>query len=317
MKRSSNTTILAAAAVLSLVLLAGCRELPGKEAADQQLESRLSGDIHQETAEILKQEVGKVTASVEQAVQNTAAQVADEINKDSVSKEISTSVRTGSASILSLNNSVGEVEIVTGSGEELKVKTTIQIHKSLHHDSDLEILENAVVSVQIDGDKLKVSTHPKDNDKKDLWTWAQKQYGYSDFSISYYIELPSAVDTYKVHNDVGNVRLSGLKGTYEVVSNVGSVTLEAAEITEKSRIESNTGSIALDLRDMKNGSSLKVKSDIGKITATLADELKCTLDASTELGQVIGTSKKQQDMNGGGPLLSLSSQIGSITVRNP
>ncbi|MNC33964.1 hypothetical protein D3C75_823760 [compost metagenome] len=106
-----------------------------------------------------------------------------------------------------------------------------------------------------------------------------------------------------------------LQGTFDISSNVGSILIDNAQFSGKSTVKSNTGSIELDIRAMKAGSSLKAHSDIGKVIADLDSSLKCTVSAKSELGQITGTGAGKTDIKGGGPLLSLSTQIGSITVQ--
>lgn len=315
MNRNHNIAKLAAVAVLSIAMLSGCRELPGKEAADNQLEQRLTGNSQQETAETFKQGLSEVTSNVEQAVQNTAAKVADELNSDSMSKELVTSRKADSSSAIILENSVGEVKITSGSSDSIIVKATVVTHLGLNQETERKILDNAEVTIQADGDELKVSTHAKNEPKKDLWAWAQKKYGASNFTIDYEIEVPAAIDEYDISNNVGKIQLQSLHGTFHIASDVGAIVMDNTQFSGKSTVESNTGSIKLDIHGMETGSSLKASSDIGKVTAELEDSLKCTVSAKTELGHIKGTGAGNTDINGGGPLVSLSTQIGSITVQ--
>ena len=315
MKKNNNTAIIAAVAVLSIALLSGCRELPGKEAADNQLEQRLSGSFQQEAAQAVKQGISAATVNVGEAVQNTTDMIEDKINTDGISRDYSASLPAGSATVLKLDNALGEIAAVSGSGDEIAVKATVIVHDRSGDEEAAGILDQAEVSIERRGDTLTVSTHAKDNPKKNLWDWAQKKYGDSDFSINYEIELPEAVSRYEINNNVGAIQLRGLQGTFQIVSNVGAITLQDAVITGKSSIQSNTGSIGLGINGLTTDSSLKARSDIGKITADLADSLQCTVEANSELGHIAGAvDGKQQDYNGGGPLVSLTTQIGAISV---
>ncbi|WP_342435974.1 DUF4097 family beta strand repeat-containing protein [Paenibacillus sp. FSL L8-0436] len=336
MKKNYKPAKIAALAVFSIVLLAGCRELPGKEAADNQLEQRLSGNSQQEVADSngefeefsselgqeiseaatdLGQDIGEAMENVHQAVQNTASVVAEQITADSVSKELVATSKPGSSSTLTLDNAVGEVEVISTTGNTVNVTATIVAHHASSKYAP-ELFDNAEVSVKISGDELKVSTYAKDSPKKDLWSWAHKKYGYSDFSINYLIELPASVDRFEINNDVGSIELNQLQGTFDISSDVGAITLRDVEVTGKSKVETDTGSIELSINEMKNSSSLKAKSDIGKISASLDSSLKCTVEASSELGHISGTGSGKLDLNGGGPLLSLSTEIGSISIQH-
>ncbi|WP_313637787.1 hypothetical protein [Paenibacillus sp.] len=316
MRKRNNNSVLAAVAVLSIVLLAGCTELPGRQSAKNEVEKSISEDAQQNIGEVVKQEIGKASAIVQQAVEETATKVVDEVKADSISKELSVSQEIGSASVLNIENAVGEIEVTSISGDQIHVSATILSHNGSLHKSDRQkIMDDAEVSIEVSGDTLKVSTHSKSSPKKDLWTWAQDKYGYSDFSISYTIELPASIDKYKITNNVGQIRLRNLEGNYHIVSNVGAINIEGAKLSGKSTVESNTGSIRMDIAGMKNDSSLKAKTNVGSLSAVLADGLKCSVEAESDLGQIKGVEGGKTDINGGGPLLSLSSDIGAITVQ--
>lgn len=316
MRKRNNNSVLAAVAVLSIVLLAGCTELPGRQSAKNEVEKSISEDVQQNIGEVVKQEIGKAAATVQQAVEETATKVVEEVKADSISKELSVSQEIGSASVLNIENAVGEIEVTSISGDQINVSATILAHNSSLHKSDRQkIMDDAEVSIEVSGDNLKVSTHSKTSPKKDLWTWAQDKYGYSDFSISYNIEIPASLDKYKITNNVGQIHLHNLEGNYHIVSNVGAINIEGAKFTGKSTVESNTGSIRMDIAGMKDDSSLKAKTEVGSLSAVLADGMKCSVEAESDLGQIKGVKGGKTDINGGGPLLSLSSNIGAITVQ--
>jgi hypothetical protein len=161
---------------------------------------------------------------------------------------------------------------------------------------------------------LKIVTHPKDDPERNLWDWAHKKYGYSEFIIEYTVELPANVNRYEISSSVGNISLSGLNGTYDVHSDVGTIRLDGARIVGESRVQSETGSIKLGIDQMDSESSLKAGTEVGSINATLADSLECDLETNTELGQVTGATPGLNKINGGGPQLSLNTSVGAITV---
>lgn len=316
MKNNNKHIKLAAVAVMSLILLAGCTELPGKQAAKNDVEQNTSESISQNIGEAIKQELGKAAAGVEKVVEDSATKIVQDVKANGISKDYSATQKVDSSSVLSIENSVGEIEVTTIAGDHINVSATILAHNSSNHESDLqEILDNAEISIKANGDNLKVFTSSKLSPKKDLWTWAQDKYGYSDFSISYVIQVPNSIEMYQITNNVGQIYLHDIKGTYRVVSNVGAIRIEGAHIIGKSSVESNTGSIRLDIDEMESGSSLKAKTDVGSLSAVLDDDVKCSVEAKSELGHITGVTNGKADFNGGGPLLSLSSEIGSITVQ--
>ncbi|WP_379151249.1 hypothetical protein [Paenibacillus sp. sgz5001063] len=315
MKRNRNPAILAAVAVFSIALLSGCRELPGKEAADKQLEQRLNGNFQKETSEEVKQGLDEVTSGIKQTVQNTSVKMTEDLNGSSLNKVLEISKKTNYATELVLKNNVGEVKVTSGNNDFITVKATVVPHSGMSLLTKQNIIDHAKVTVQADGNKLKVFTHSKNAPAEDLWTWAQKEYGSSDFSISYNIQVPSDIDEYQISNNVGSIQLQNLKGTFHISSNVGSIVLDNAQLSGSSTVVSNTGSIDMHINALNSSSTLKASSEIGTITANLNSRLKCTVTTKSELGQITGNESGKTDFNGGGPLISLYTQIGSITVQ--
>lgn len=326
MRKKHNTAIIAAVTVFSVVLLAGCRELPGKEAADKQLEESFSENSGTpfsqslnlglgEAAENAGQAIKEAADSVQEAVQETAVQAAEQINENGLKQEFTASLKAGDSTEFKLDNTVGKIEVVSGQGDTINVAATIIAHNPATQEVDRQIMDHAELSIESSGGKLTVSAYPKDSPKKDLWTWAQKKYKHSEFSINYVIEVPAGITRYEINNNVGSIQLSGLQGSFKLTSNVGTISLEDIKITGKSLVQSDTGSITLGLDGMTSGGSLTASSDIGAIKASLASGLNCTVKASSDLGTISGVSEGKQDYNGGGPLLSLSTEIGAISVR--
>ena len=306
-------TLVLTTIVLSIGLLTGCTELPGR--ADNNPEQNVEKKVQRDLGTALQQKVGEAAANLEQTVENSAAKLTDEIKSKGISKQYSASKDIGDSSILILSNPVGVIEAMPASGNQLIVSTTIWFDDDSNEKEDRQkIMDNAEVSIQISGDKIEVSTHAKDQPNKDLWSWAEDELDYSDFSMDYVIEIPGGVETYQVTNNVGKVQLKDLQGTYRVISNVGTVNISGATFNGKSTVETDTGSIHLDIANMDPESSLKVKTDVGSLTASLSNSLKCSLDIKSELGAIVGAKDGKSDINGGGPLISLSSSLGSITV---
>jgi hypothetical protein len=302
-----------AALALSMVLLAGCTELPGK--ANQDALQNTEEEFGQNFGAVIQEEIGKATADIEQNVENAVVKVHDNIKSEGISKELTASGEVGSSSVLHLDNPVGKIEVKRTDGKLITVSATLWFHNTSSHQADRQsIIDNAEVAIKPDGDQLEVTTIAKDHPKKNIWDWAQDELEYSNFTIDYVIEVPSRISAYDITNNVGEVNLNDLRGTYRIVSNVGTVNISGAEITGKSSVETNTGSVHLEIADMSEGSSLTAKTDIGTLTAVLDEALKCSLETKSELGAITGTASGKTDINGGGPLLSLSSSVGAITV---
>ncbi|MDT3424489.1 putative small secreted protein [Paenibacillus forsythiae] len=309
----------AVAAALAAMLLAGCTPLPGKSesSAGSSVENSIQdiGEAAESFGETVRQNVGETADSAAQAIGDTAEHVSDQLKSPGISTELSTRSPVGSASTLVVDNSVGDIDVEPGSGDDLKVSATLTAYNTPGgKDNSQRIIDSAEVSIKESGGQLKVNVHPKDKPDTDLWSWASRTYGTSNFSISYRIETPVSIDRYDIKSDVGKIKLHGLSGAYRISGEVGSVRIEDARITGKSSIDTDTGSISLDIAAMDSDSSLTASTDVGSINTTLGPSVSCTLDADNDLGRVTGVPAGRSDINGGGPLLSLSSSIGAISV---
>lgn len=313
MRDKHTTSIVAAAAVLSFLLLAGCRELPGKEAADLQLEQAIGNENEDRSlGDAIKETIDGVAADAQQAVTDSAIQLADQAMADGVQTELSSSAAIGSVTKLTVDNPAGGIKVVAGSGDQLLVKAIITDHEP---GPKQNWVDEARIFIKMNGKESQISVHPQSSPKADLWKWVNKETGDSNFTITYEIQVPEQVTAFTLSNNVGSVELRGLSGTFDITDNVGNITLQEAVVTGNSRIVSNTGKIAVDVRGIDKGATLKAKTNVGSISAEIAPELSYTLKASSELGRISGTAQGTQDVNGGGPLIELNSQVGSISVQ--
>ncbi|MFD1178305.1 hypothetical protein ACFQ3W_18675 [Paenibacillus puldeungensis] len=262
----------------------------------------------------VEQAIGKTKDTFGEAVKD-AATWKEELAHKGVSKELKTEVSAGSAKSVFLDNAVGSIEVKPTTGDQIKVKATIwSINRPSFKGKQEKVFEQSTVRTIVNGDQVKITTSPKDDAQMDLWKWAKKQWGFSEFSIDYQVELPANITEFHISNDVGDIKLTDLKGAYQVASDVGTVKISGAQISGKSSVKASTGSLELGIAAMSDESSLEAVADVGSIRTTLSKTLACTLNTKSELGKITGAEKGKSDVNGGGPLVSLSTSIGSITI---
>jgi hypothetical protein len=284
-------------AIVSLVILAGCTN---------------------RSEEVITTGIGETVEAIGNSVQDIGSDWSAEMKNDGIHKELSLSQEVGSASVLLLDNEVGNIGVTSNSTNEISVNATISFpDKPSREAKYLEILNNAEVSFVAQGDELEIITHPKGNDKLSMWKWAEDEYGFSDFSIDYAVELPDSINQYEIVSNVGEIKLVNLKGSYDVKSDVGTITIEGAQIQGKSTIRSEVGSIELGMDQMESDSNLNVETEVGSIRVILDETVQCSLKVNSDLGRVVGAPKGKSELNGGGSILSLTSAVGSITVEKP
>lgn len=291
MRKSYTVTL--SAAVLALVLLTGC------------------GELTDQANEVIERSVEEAVEIGDKA-QSATVDWIEQVKADGINKELSTSQETGTASVLQLDNIVGNIEVKAGTRDKVIVSAKVWSMKDKTVFQD--ILDQAEVSVIVHGDTLEILTHPKGNTKQNLWDWAEDKYGVSDLTIDYIVEVPDLINSYEISNQVGEINLNDLKGTYQVSNQVGSVNIDGAHILGESSVKSEAGSLRLVINDMASDSSLNAMTEVGSIQTTLEQALKCNLDIKSELGKITGANRGENEINGGGPLLSLTSSVGSIDV---
>lgn len=251
------------------------------------------------------------------AAYKTAFDWSMQIKKNNPSKMLSLTLETGSAQTLRLNNEVGNIEVKVSRDLEITVNVAIWILNNSSHEAVFrEIVNQAEISIVFSGNRLEILTHPRDNSKLDLWEWAEKKYGYSKFIIDYIVELPATITNYEISTSVGEINLSDLKGNYRVHNNVGAITIKGAHIKGKSLVQTETGILHLGIHQMDDRSSIKAITEVGSTTAKLSESLQCSLKTKTNFGQISGAPKGNSNINGGGPLLSLASSVGFITIES-
>ncbi|MHA0857506.1 hypothetical protein [Paenibacillus sp. CMAA1364] len=249
---------------------------------------------------------------------NKVSDWSKELTKDGIHKEISRTEGVGSATELILKNEVGSIEVTATTGDQMKVIATLLFPNKPSHESKYdEIISQTEISVITQGDQIKVSAHPKGKEKMEMWKWVKEEYGLIKFTINYKVELPETVDHFNIGSNVGEIKLHNLTGTYDIHNDVGTIDIDGAHIVGKSTITSNVGSVVVGIQQMDSKSTLSAKTDVGSIKAILAEQLKCTIEAKSDVGQVVGAPKGKSERNGGGPLLSLTSSVGAVTVENP
>lgn len=282
----------AAAATLSVMLLAGC-------------------DTVNDTAQKFRQDAHEVAQAAGDSVTGKMNSITDRIKSGGQHIERTAERDIGSESVLYIDHKVGSINIVPGAGKTASVKTTIWF---LNEKSYRSIVENAETSLVTKNGKLEIVTNPIGDPGRDLWEWAESKYGYSEFLIDYEIQVPAAIKSFDIANDVGSITMNHLNGTYQVDNNVGTIAVEDAQLAGKSSIKSEAGSVQIGISGMEKDSSLTAKTNVGSIHAALADTLACTLKLDSDLGIISGGSRGTTEINGGGPQITLSSSVGAISV---
>lgn len=272
----------------------------------------------EQTDSKVKQSINEAADQVSSAIQNAAGKLSNSLR--SQGERLETEVAASLSELpdgakLTMDNQIGNIEIKPSANGSLNAKAMISTqNKKASADERKAILEQAVLSLTTTGDEITIMVHSQDDPARDLWSWAERQYGFSDFNIDYVIEAPQSIGSYTLASHVGDIKLDGLDGELKLHNNVGNIETSSVRVSGNSALYTDTGDILLGLSALQEDSSLEVKNQIGSVRVNLAKDVNCDLNLNAEVGSVSGASKGKSQINGGGPKLSVSAQVGSIAV---
>lgn len=306
--RKYHKSLCICAAVITLTMLAGC------DGQSNRSNDSLDGAIG-DASKSISEAIGNVVGDAGKGLHNMTLDIAKDLKTEGISKKFTVTEEVKDKDKLKIDHVVGNIELKAASGNQMIVDVVIYASNASIHKKKVEkILDQAEVSVNVSGDKVQITAYSKDNPKQTLWDFAESKYGFSEFVIDYVVQIPDTIKSYDISNHVGDINLQNIQGTFLVHNDVGIITIGDAHITGKSSLDTAMGSIELGIAQMDRDSSLKAKTEVGSINVTLAKSLECNVTAKSELGSISGVSKGTSTINGGGPEVSLSSSVGSITV---
>lgn len=298
-KRSSfsQVALVTGVTVLSVLLLSGCKSV------EESVEGVIGGGA--------KEAVNSAAQAVAHAVEEGKGLTLQ--GGDSESLVLETSSPAGEFNGILLDHEVGDIEITASPDDQIRVSARIyNLNKITAGSNKEKVFEQANVTIQAEGTQARILIHAKDNTKKNLWDWAKSKYKYNEFGVDYTIELPADIASFKITNNVGDIKLTGLTGAFQLKNEVGNIDLVSAGVTGASKINVSTGSVDLDIESLESKEDLDVNVAIGDIRAKLADSVDSSVAAKVGLGEVTSSlSKSRMEKDGS---ISLAVDVGSVDV---
>ncbi len=89
-----------------------------------------------------------------------------------------------------------------------------------------------------------------------------------------------------LRNDVGEIRVEGIRGTVDIEIDVGAARLEDVVLTGDSRVVTNVGEVHVRAALPSQG-EVRFRTDVGAITATVQSPAALHVVADTGVGQVV------------------------------
>ena len=249
-------------------------------------------------------------------IQDTGADWSEDLRNQGKSIQLDKTQPVSKATTLNINHPLGDITIEPSPrSEEIKVEAKLwgsQI--DAEKEKIKQVFQQAEVSLVPDQETLTVLIHPQGKQDENLWDWAQNQYNTSKFLVDYTIYVPEQVTAYQIHNNVGNITMSRIQGSLQLTADVGEIQVQEVQIADDSSIIVNTGQLDMSINEQSNFSSLSAKVELGNLVAKVPSTLPSEVEATTELGELTGIDKEGVKLNGGGPLITLTTSVGNITV---
>lgn len=220
-----------------------------------------------------------------------------------VQSETTQTVSLDGTDALSVDNSMGTVDIGVGDVGGIRVEQSKTVKGE---ESDLSGLE---LQTERDGEETHLQTN---------WTGVD-QGVVSNPSVDLTVTVPESLRVSEVTTEGGSVSVTGTAGAVSVET-AGSITVDDTEAV--SDLISAAGAVDADINGLDDETTLRSVDQ--SITARLADGLDAVVEVNTESGSVEfegGLSSDSSDngipqitVGDGGPTLTLSTTSGDVTV---
>lgn len=216
--------------------------------------------------------------------------------------ETTQTVPLDGASALTVDNSLGAVDVGVGGVDDVEVEQSKTVESG---ESDLSKLE---LQTERNGEEIHLQTN---------WTGVDRGV-VSDPSVDLTVTVPESLRVSEVTTEGGSVSVVRTAGTVSVET-AGSITVDDTEAV--SDLLSAAGTVDADVNGL--GGETTFRSVDQSVTARLADDLDAVVEVNTESGSVEfegGLASDSADgrvrvtVGDGGPTLTLSTTSGDVTV---
>lgn len=242
----------------------------------------------------------------------------------SITEELNQSFDVETPARLVVEQSNGVIRIVGGAEGTVEVRAT----KRASGPRATELLQSIQVETRQEGNTVRVSTRQ-----------APGFTGIGNRSVDYEIRVPGQTEV-EVSSANGEVSIEGVAGRISAVTHNGRIGVSGAQ----GQLEVRTSNGAIDIRDARvsqltartdngaidfagslgDGGDSQVETSNGRIRVVLSPEDRLRIDASSGNGSIDSSLSLENEsktrrslsglLNGGGPVLTLKTNNGSITL---
>lgn len=146
----------------------------------------------------------------------------DKTAKHKKEKTIKKSFKVNGNAQLKVDNSYGNLNIVTWSENRIEIEVTITVEGS-NEDKVSKKFNEIDIEFEASSNMVSAETIFNKNKSKSWWNWGSN--GSSKMSINYVIKMP-ITNSVKLDNDYGSITLSKLEGNASISCDYGKITTE-------------------------------------------------------------------------------------------
>ncbi|PYG88755.1 hypothetical protein LY28_01110 [Ruminiclostridium sufflavum DSM 19573] len=252
------------------------------------------------------------------ASEKDEASVLDGIAEEA-SDGFTSSVDRQDAGKVAVSASSGNIKIKRSDTSQLKIEANKRVKGASRKDKDA-VLKNMDITVERNGKTIEIVVKTKN--RSDFWDWLKDNYKAFQVSIDFEILLPDGINTIEVDTGAGNIDINDISAELLISSGAGNIDIRNVNASGQSELEVGAGNISFDgnVNDIK---SFEASSGAGNIDFKVPGSTRMSLEANTGVGILSGAFIKEnsddkfsfdEDINGGGPKVELSSGVGNVSA---
>ncbi|ACL75750.1 DUF4097 family beta strand repeat-containing protein [Ruminiclostridium cellulolyticum] len=239
------------------------------------------------------------------------SEVAEGIDK--IAEEI------GEGEVLNIDNSAGNITIKESDDSKLVVEIQKKIN-GLPSEQIKDAFRSMNLCLEREGKDLNVVLKTKDGN--DFWDWNKLKLGLFKGSVNFTVLVPKGIKEINTNTGAGNIDIKRISSQISASTGAGNIDLDDISAYGETVLETGTGNVDFN-GDIDKVTSFKASTGVGNVSLEVPEETKMSLNAETGLGHLSGffissddKVKKSfnEDINGGGPEVKLTTGVGNTEV---
>lgn len=256
-----------------------------------------------------------------QEVDNKGGDVASEETGGSGTEEGNNKIteKVGTGEVLTISNSAGNITVKKSDDTNLVVEVQKKI-RGVSSQKIKDAFRSANLRLERDGKSLNVVLETKDGEN--FWDWNKHELSLLKCSVNYIVSVPEGLKEINAETGAGNIDIKDVSVMITANTGAGNIDLDNVSATGETTLETGTGNVDFD-GNIEKVTKFNASTGVGNVRFKVPENTKMSLNAETGLGHLSGffvdSDKKvnnsfNEDINGGGPEVELSTGVGNTEV---